>query len=130
MIAARSQGSPGRDAVVSFTPPYIYSTWNKSVSACLPFLVVCQPLWIELVDDLLWRVVLLDLALKVKADHIARVDLARQFEELGQTLLFCLLDILRRHVNDEVHVDVIVVFLIVLQGTQYHLPTSIQSNVP
>jgi len=79
-----------------------------------------------------WRVVLPDLAVKVEAIHIARVDLARQFEELGQTLLFCLLDILRRHVNDEVHVDVIVVFLIVLPETQYLRPTKagIQSNIP
>ena len=62
------------------------------------FLVVCQPPRIELVDDLLWRVVLPDLAIRVKANHITRVDLARQFEELGQTLLVCLLDILfRRH---------------------------------
>jgi hypothetical protein len=101
-------------------------------SACLAFLVVCQPLWIELVDDLLRRAVLPDLAIKVEANHIARVDLARQFKELGQTLRFCLLDILRRHANDEVHVDVIVVFLIVLPGTQYHSPTmaGIQCNIP
>ena len=93
-------------------------------SACLAFLVVCQPLWIELVDDLLWGAVLPDLAIEVEANHIARVDLARQFEELGQTLLFCLLDILRRHANDEVHVDVIVVFLVVLLGTQHQRPTT------
>jgi hypothetical protein len=74
----------------------------------------------KLLDDLLWRVVLLDLALKVEADHVARVDeLVRQFEKLGQTLLFCLLYVLRRHINDEVHVDIVVVFLIVLLGTQH-----------
>ena len=89
----------------------------KLECACLAFLVVCQPLWIELLDDLLRRVVLLDFALKVETDHVARVELVRQFEKLGQALLFCLLYVLRRHINDEVHVDIVVVFLIVLPGT-------------
>jgi hypothetical protein len=84
--------------------------------ACLAFLVERQSLRVKIFDDFLRRVVLLDLAVKVEADHVARVDLARQFEELCQALLFCLFYVLRRHANDEVHVDVVVVFLIVLSG--------------
>ena len=91
----------------------------KLEQACLAFLVVCQPLWIELLDDLLWRVVLLDLALKVETHHVARVELVRQFKKLGQTLLFCLFYVLRRRINDEVHIDIVMVFLIVLPGTQH-----------
>lgn len=130
VIGARSQGSPG-DAFVSFKHLYVQRK-IKLESACLAFLVVCQPLWIELLDHLLWGIVLPDLAVKIETNHIARVDFARQFEELGQTLLFCLLNVLRRHVNDEVHVDVIVVFFVVLPGTHHRSPTmaGTQFNVP
>ena len=83
--------------------------------ACyLALLVEHQALWIEIHDDLLRRIVLLDIAVKVEADHVARVNLARQFEELCQALRFCLFYVLCRHADDEVHVDVVVVFLIVL----------------
>jgi hypothetical protein len=85
----------------------------------LALLVVSQSLWVEVLDDLLWRVIFLDLALKVEADHVARADLARQFEELSRPLLFRLFDVLGRHAHDKVHIDVIMVFLVILTGTQH-----------
>jgi len=95
----------------------VYPTLKMQMAhACLALLVVRQSLRIEFIDDFFWRVVLLDLALKVEADHVVHVNLACQFEELGQALLFCLFNILYCQVDDEVHIDVVVVFLIILLG--------------
>jgi hypothetical protein len=71
-------------------------------------------LWVELFDDLFRGCVLLDLALEIEAHHVARIDLGRQLEELGETLFFSLFEILRSHGNHKVDVHVIVVFLVVL----------------
>ena len=48
----------------------------------LSLLIPREPHGVEVFDNFLGRVIFLDLAIKVEADHITRVDLARQFEEL------------------------------------------------
>ena len=64
----------------------IAAVYAQTGTACLALLVESQSFWIEFLDDLLWRIVLLDLAIKVEADHVARVDLACQLEVLDQAL--------------------------------------------
>ncbi len=96
---------------------------RKKKSANLALLIERESLWVKFFDHLLRRAVFLDLALKVEADHVARVDLGRELEELGETLLLSLFDVLGRHVNDEMYVDIIVVFFVILQVlAQYGKP--------
>ena len=87
---------------------------GKRTVSCLAFLIICESLGVEFLDNLLRRAVLLDLALKVKADHVARVYLARKLEELSEALLFCLFDVLGRHIDHEMYVDVVVVLFVIL----------------
>ena len=88
---------------------------GKRTVSCLAFLIICESLGVEFLDNLLGRAVLLDLALKVKADHVTCVYLARKLEELSETLLFCLFDVLGSHIDYEMYVDVVVVFFVVLR---------------
>ena len=82
--------------------------------AYLALLIPREPNRVEVLHHLLGRVVLLDLAVKVEAHHVARVDLARQLEELEEALLLGLLHALLAESDDEVDVHVVVVLFVVL----------------
>lgn len=80
----------------------------------LALLVPSQTNRIEVLDYLLWGVVLLDLSIEVETDHVARVDLAREFEELKEALSFSLLQVLLPHGNDKVYVHIVMVLFVIL----------------
>lgn len=71
---------------------------------------------VEVAHDVLGRRVLLDLALRVEADHVARVDLGHDLEHLLEAVGVDRLLALGRERHDEVHVALGVVLLVVLQG--------------
>lgn len=83
----------------------------------LSLLIPCQTNGIELVDDLFRRVVFLYLAVEIEAHHVACVNLARQLEELDETLSLGLLHVSLTESHYEVHIDVVMVLFIVLELT-------------
>lgn len=73
---------------------------------------------VKVEEDLLWRSVLLDLALGVEADHVGRRERARDLELLLESVLLDRLLALLRKRDDEVHRRVRVVLLVVLHRSQ------------
>ena len=77
-------------------------------------MVVLQTDVVKVLEDLLGRAVLLDLAGGVEADHVARLDLVRQLERFLEPVLLNRLLALVRERDDKVDRGVGVVLLIVL----------------
>jgi len=98
----------------------LHSTNNQvsgemSYSTNLSFLVVGKTHRVKVFQNLFSRIIFLDLALEVEADHVARINLRRQLEELKETLLLCLLQVLRAHGDSEVDIQIVVVLFVILQ---------------
>jgi len=98
----------------------LHSTNNQvsgemSYSTNLSFLVVGKTHRVKVFQNLLSRIVFLDLAFEVKADHVARINLRRQLEELKETFLLCLLQVLRAHGDSEVDIQIVVMLFVILQ---------------
>lgn len=95
----------------------------------LALLVERESLGVEILDDLLSRLILLDLAVEVKAEHVARVNLGRQFEELDEPLSFGFLHVLLAERHHEVDVHVVVVLLVVLYMTAVSFAVRIRGKL-
>lgn len=87
---------------------------SKPSSTHLSLLIVRQTLRVKLFDNLFGRRISLNFTLEVETDHVARIDFARQLEELDQALLLRLLQIICSHRNDKVYVNIVVMLFVVL----------------
>lgn len=83
-------------------------------SAYLPLLIVSEANGIEVFQYFFGRIILLYLAIQVKAYHIAGAHLRREFEEVNKPLLLRLLEIFGAHGDDEMDIAIIVVLLVIL----------------
>lgn len=83
-------------------------------TAYLALLIICQSLGEKFLDDFLWGIVFLNFPVKVETYHVASINLARELEEFGKALLLGLLKVLGCHCDDKVHVDIVMMFLVIL----------------
>lgn len=86
----------------------------------LAAVIVVEADVVKVADNVFGSGVLFDLAGRVEADHVARVDLARDLEDLFEAVLLDRLLPGRRERDDKVHSRVGVVLFVVLQRRQMH----------
>ena len=82
----------------------------------LPLLIVAQSNRIKVFEDLFGVVVLLDLALKIKADHVVGANLRRKLEVLLKTLCLGLFKLFDTHRDNEMNVAIVMVLFVVLDS--------------
>jgi hypothetical protein len=88
---------------------------KEKIIGYLALLIICQSNRVKVLNDLLWRFIFLNLAVKVEANHVACCQLRCQFEELHEALLLSLLHALGRHTDDEMDISIVMVFFVVLK---------------
>lgn len=91
---------------------------DKCTLSHLPLLIIRQPDWVEIFQDIFSRVILLNFAVAIEAYHVACIEFADKLEEFKEALLFSSFQLFGTHRNHEVNIEVIVVFLVVLSNRE------------